>query len=170
MFDAYSRYFDFNGRSSRREFWLAILLTTILVFVATIIDFAAFDGAINLELNGYSGPAYIFLTLFNAIPMLAVQVRRMHDSDRSGWLLLIPLANIYWLGVQRGTPGPNRYGEPRFDQVSPIVVTLAPPKSPDATPGAMLERLERLGRLREQGLLTPEEFQQQKKLILRSDD
>lgn len=50
-----------------------------------------------------------FYQLFLSVPGLAVGVRRMHDTDRSGWFILVPFYNVY-LAVVDGTVGDNRFG------------------------------------------------------------
>jgi uncharacterized membrane protein YhaH (DUF805 family) len=111
------RYADFQGRSRRREYWLftlaLIVLATILALFAGVTSGGAGDGAgasIGLILLGI-----LLLAVF--IPSLAVQVRRFHDQNRSGWLVLLGL--IPYIGgpivlvfmCLPGTPGPNRFGE-----------------------------------------------------------
>ena len=67
------------------------------------------------ELSGGGALATIgmgLLALFwlgTIIPAIAVSVRRMHDQDRSGWWILVPIANIIFLFID-GTRGPNRFG------------------------------------------------------------
>jgi uncharacterized membrane protein YhaH (DUF805 family) len=119
------RYADFSGRSQRREYWMFILFY-ILLFVAAIallfVSVTIFDPGgkpgdeavstgivIGILLIGL-----LYLGLF--IPSLAVQVRRFHDQDLSGWFVL--LGFIPYLGgliififmCIDGTAGPNRFG------------------------------------------------------------
>jgi uncharacterized membrane protein YhaH (DUF805 family) len=109
------RYADFQGRSRRREYWLFTL--ALILVVTPVALFAGVTGAdngtgssIGLMLLGA-----IMLAVF--IPSLAVQVRRFHDQNRSGWFVLLGL--IPYLGglivlvfmCLPGTPGPNRFGE-----------------------------------------------------------
>jgi hypothetical protein len=75
---------------------------------------------------------------------------------------------------QQGTPGLNRYGPPHPGSAAAKLAEAAGAASPTAAPapaaaassGDMLQRLEQLGRLREQGVLTDEEFQVQKAALL----
>ena len=93
------KYIDFNGRASRSEYWWFVLLTIALSFIPVI---------------GW------ILRLVLLLPSLAVQVRRLHDMNRSAWwlLLLLPVPPIIIIGAPvllimsafPGTPGPNRYG------------------------------------------------------------
>jgi uncharacterized membrane protein YhaH (DUF805 family) len=114
------RYADFSGRSRRKEYWMFVLFQ-ILVLMPMALVFAMIDGA-----NGEGEPGVlgglmlavmglVYLGLF-FIPGLAVQVRRFHDRDKSGWLILlgfIPYLGGFILLVfmcLEGTRGPNRFG------------------------------------------------------------
>lgn len=104
---ALRRYAVFSGRSCRREFWsFQIVLTVVFVLF------------IGLLANGSMVVAGMpFLALAGlAVPAIAVQVRRFHDQDKSGWFALLNL--IPYLGpliiavfmMIDGTPGDNQYG------------------------------------------------------------
>jgi len=111
----YKRAFDFQGRSSRLEYWWVQLF---MVLVMLVPGFAY--GLSEASGGGTLGSiAAILLGLFfliNVIPTIAVTVRRFHDQNRSGWMYL--LSFIPYLGVfiiiifmcLRGTPGENRFG------------------------------------------------------------
>ena len=100
------RYTKFDGRAGRTEYWWFFLATFIIGL------------AINV-LTRISGAFFIlsfvyFLAVL--VPSLAVAVRRLHDTDKSGWfilLALIPIVGFIILVVflaTPGTPGPNKYG------------------------------------------------------------
>jgi uncharacterized membrane protein YhaH (DUF805 family) len=118
MFTAYKRYFDFQGRSNRTEYWLFVLTYIIALVVAAVVDVVAFGGARNIETIGITGPAYGLVILGSLIPALAAGIRRLHDTNRSGWWMLIgliPLVGALVLlvfYVLPGTPGSNRFGPP----------------------------------------------------------
>ena len=111
FFDAiksgFSGYFDFSGRSSRSEYWWFALFFTVVSFVPSLLDNTQ-DGIILIS---------ILITFGLLIPMLAVQVRRLHDINRSGWWILIsfvPLVGAILLIVwhcSKGTQGDNRFGK-----------------------------------------------------------
>lgn len=107
----FSKYVDFKGRAPRSEFWWWVLFVIIVSVVLSIIDASVFG----------SGPEDIGIlsslwSLATFLPGLAVSVRRLHDTDRSGWWILIGLIPIIgWLVliyfyVQQGTEGQNRFG------------------------------------------------------------
>lgn len=106
------KYAVFNGRARRKEYWYFFLFHTIISIVLVVID--AMTGGINPEVGmGLLSGLY---TLAVLIPGLAVTVRRLHDTGKSGWwvlLFLIPLIGlIVWLVfmVQDSKPGKNQYG------------------------------------------------------------
>ena len=105
----FRNYVNFSGRAARSEYWFWILFVIIVSAVTAGIDFALFKDPQVLPLNTLSGLALL-------LPNLAVAVRRLHDTDRSGWWLLIALLPLIGLIVLivffciRGTPGPNRFG------------------------------------------------------------
>ncbi|WP_336981342.1 DUF805 domain-containing protein [Altererythrobacter fulvus] len=118
MFLPFRRYFDFSGRSRRLEYWMFILFNLILIFALGTL------ALVLVERTGSGGEAgfgllsilpFIYV-LTMVCPMLAVQVRRFHDQDKSGWhvlLGLIPYVGsfiILFFMVQKGTPGENAYG------------------------------------------------------------
>jgi uncharacterized membrane protein YhaH (DUF805 family) len=96
----FKQYATFSGRASRSELWWFLLFTLLVSAGAGIIA----------EAIG----ALVYLALL--LPNLAVQVRRLHDVDKSGWWLLImfiPLIGLillYWF-VLPSTEGANEYGE-----------------------------------------------------------
>lgn len=107
----YSNYFNFQGRARRSEYWFFYLFAVIVSVVALILIVSTGEtGA------GIFGRVYGVFILGALIPQLAVAVRRLHDTDRSGWWLLIgliPLVGfivllIFMVGDSK--PGANKYG------------------------------------------------------------
>ena len=106
------QYAVFKGRARRKEYWFFILFNLIASVVLTVIDFMT--GLLDAELGiGLLSGLYSLAVL---VPSLAVTVRRLHDTDRSGWWLLIglvPLIGAIVLLVFMlldGTPCDNRHG------------------------------------------------------------
>ena len=100
------KYADFSGRARRTEYWLFILFNTIIAMVLSVIDYV-------LESPGIIGLIFALAIL---IPSIAVAARRLHDTNRSGWWLLITLipaigiiALLIFL-VLDSSPGENRFG------------------------------------------------------------
>ena len=106
-------YSDFNGRARRKEYWMFTLWNIIFALLASLLDYSF---GIVYPLVGY-GPLYIAYALFVLVPGIAVAVRRLHDTGKSGWIYLvafIPIAGWIWLlilFVTEGNEGNNAYGE-----------------------------------------------------------
>lgn len=105
------RYFEMSGRSRRKEYWMFFLFTVLVGIGTTAADvIAGFD----LEDNG---PFNIASSLALFVPSITVWVRRLHDTDRNAWwILLIFIPILGWIALlvfacQEGTQGSNRYGE-----------------------------------------------------------
>ncbi len=86
----FQKYFVFDGKASRSEFWYFILFINILYIPAFIIDLVFF---INLDIDTHGVIPGIVL-LIAAIPSWAVGARRLHDTGRTGWLQLLSLTII----------------------------------------------------------------------------
>jgi len=105
------RYADFQGRSRRKEYWMYTLFIFLVSMVLTMIDLGMGTGTPT----GFGILSGLF-SLAILIPSIAVGVRRLHDTDRSGWWILIgliPLIGFIVLlvfYVQDGTPGTNKFG------------------------------------------------------------
>lgn len=108
----FTRYVDFKGRSSRAEYWYIVLLSFLVSTVFGIL-IGATDSGIFKTIQGL----YSFLVF---IPSLAIWFRRLHDTGRSGWFILIMLIpivgwilNLIWLCS--ASDGGNIYGpEPKM--------------------------------------------------------
>lgn len=118
MFRAYRRTFDFKGRAARGEYWTFIAVFAVQAMVALSVDVLFFDGVRKIETDGSFGPAVLTVMCANFVTGLSVQVRRLHDIDRSGWWFLatlLPLIGfVIGLGynLAPGNPGRNRFGRP----------------------------------------------------------
>ena len=105
------KYAVFSGRARRKEYWYFVLFNFLIAFGLGVID-----GLLGLVSDlgiGLLGGIYSIAVL---IPTIAVAVRRLHDTGRSGWWLLIffvPLIGfIFWLVfmLSESQPGKNQYG------------------------------------------------------------
>lgn len=119
-FGAMSRYFEFSGRSTRREYWWFQLGVFVLAFVATLVDIAAL-GYLNPKTGTGLGPLVLFVFFFHFIPGLSVQVRRLHDAGKSGWwhlISIVPFIGALWM-LYLSLKGPDENSDdfgpdPRF--------------------------------------------------------
>jgi len=109
-------YANFNGRARRKEYWMFSLFYFLFLMVAGIIG-ALLMTALNSEAGvGIFGFLMFIGVLAHLVPGLAVTVRRLHDTGKSGWLYL--LAFIPYIGsliififtVMDGEKGENKWG------------------------------------------------------------
>ena len=94
------KYARFNGRARRKEYWYFTLFT---ILASAILGFV----------GGLAGLKDTLSSLYNLavlVPSIAVGVRRLHDTGRTGWWLLLPIVNIIFL-AQDGEKGTNNYGD-----------------------------------------------------------
>jgi uncharacterized membrane protein YhaH (DUF805 family) len=109
----FNHYTDFEGRASRPAFWWWFLFGIIVGLSATILD-----AAIGTMVLSWIAALALLL------PNLSVGIRRLHDTDRTGWWILIgfiPLIGLIVLLVfylQEGDPGENSYGPPMAEAVA----------------------------------------------------
>jgi uncharacterized membrane protein YhaH (DUF805 family) len=100
------KYAVFIGRSRRKEYWMFALFNLLIAFTLGFVE----------GLAGGPGALGAFYSLAVLIPGVAVGIRRLHDTDRSGWWLLLALIPV--IGaivllvflVQDSTPGENQFG------------------------------------------------------------
>ena len=99
----FKKYIDFKGRASLSEYWWFSLFVVIVSIIGDLLD--------------SSGVATLLLMTVMLIPHCAVGARRLHDTNRSGWWLLISFTVIgiipmlIWL-ASKGSNKSNKYGEP----------------------------------------------------------
>ena len=109
---ALKKYATFTGRARRREFWLFTLVNVLVVLALAFVDVLTGSFSEQLEIGLLSG-LYMLAVL---VPSIAVTVRRLHDTDRSGWWVLlgfIPIIGGLVLLVFElldSQPGTNRFG------------------------------------------------------------
>ena len=103
--DVLKKYADFGGRARRTEYWM---FTLINVIVALVIAF------VSAKIGMYW--LYFVYLVAVLLPSLAVGIRRLHDTGRSGWWLLVALVPLLgaivlliWM-IQDSQPGDNQYG------------------------------------------------------------
>jgi uncharacterized membrane protein YhaH (DUF805 family) len=115
-----SKYAVFSGRAGRPEFWYWVLALFLVSLALAIVE-----GAILAPLLGFEAfspdagqPLSTLLSIAILLPALAVTVRRLHDTDHSGWWVLLGLIPIIgalvllWWYIKPGTEGDNRFGPP----------------------------------------------------------
>lgn len=121
----FKKYAQFNGRSRRSEYWLAGLVNCIIIIALYLIILIPLTiGTANhseptdlhFVLTGLGGLLFFAYFIAVFVPSLALSVRRLHDTGRSGWFLLLNLIPyvggliIFIFNVLDSQPGENQYG------------------------------------------------------------
>lgn len=184
---AMRQYLTVEGRTSRRDYWLFVLVIVAVLLIALFVDALFFSSPFVTSR---------FLTLLvgvaHLVPFITASVRRLHDADLSGWLYLLnalPFGQVIFIVLTclPPTAGANKYGhapvgqlnavqtlnrsspaarEPAVDTASassavaaPAVASAPAPRQPAASlDSSALDQLERLSSLRASGALTDAEF------------
>ena len=93
------KYAVFGGRARRKEYWMFVLFSLLIVIGLSIVE-------------GILGIPAVLATVYQLailIPSIAVGVRRMHDTDHSGWWLFVPIVNLVF-ACREGLRSDNQFG------------------------------------------------------------
>jgi len=114
------KYAVFSGRAPRSEYWYWVLALVLVSIGVTLVD-----GAIVAPMLGFERfsedagqPLEMLFTLAIFLPALGVSIRRLHDTDHSGWWILLGLIPIVgtlillWWYTRPSDEGDNQYGPP----------------------------------------------------------
>lgn len=113
-----SRYAKFDGRASRSEYWYFILFYLILSFIVALIDTFVLNPMMGVTPvdSAQGGILQIIVALALLVPSIALAIRRLHDTGKSGWWLLIALIPVIgalvllYFYVVDSESGTNRFG------------------------------------------------------------
>ncbi len=113
--EVWKKFAEFNGRAGRPQYWYFALFNILAYIVLSVVDSVVGTNSLSAGGVGLFGGIYSLAVL---IPSLAVTVRRLHDTDRSGWWILIGLIPV--LGaivllvfmIFKSDEGANQYGAP----------------------------------------------------------
>jgi uncharacterized membrane protein YhaH (DUF805 family) len=97
--DVMRNYAVFRGRSPRKAYWMFVLINLVVAILV---------GFVGKVLGMGTAPSALY-SLIVLIPGIAVAVRRLHDTGRSGWWLLFPFVNLIFLCLD-SQPGENQFG------------------------------------------------------------
>jgi uncharacterized membrane protein YhaH (DUF805 family) len=122
--EAVKKYSVFTGRARRKEYWYFTLFNIVIIIPLTLIDMMT--GTFSNEANmGLFSGVFILAIL---IPSIAVSIRRLHDTNRTGWWMLIsfipilgPIVLLIFL-VQDSQIGDNRYGPNPKEEIAQVYV------------------------------------------------
>lgn len=132
----FKNYANFSGRSRRSEYWMAAVANFLLVLITSVVfgimivsEFEEMSRVVDFKMMydipvkfsdfgslGIYAVVMLLYALITFIPSLSLQVRRLHDTGKSGWLLLLSLIPtvgsiiIFVFMVLDSTPGANKYG------------------------------------------------------------
>ena len=104
------KYATFEGRARRTEYWMFVLFNMLITMALVF-----FEGMVGVATESDTSVLGSIYSLGVLLPSLAVGVRRLHDTDKSGWFMLlafIPLVNfvLLFFFIQEGDRGFNQYG------------------------------------------------------------
>lgn len=134
--EPWRKFAQFSGRSSRKEYWTFTLVNAGIYFILNFLFGIAQESGSRKSASGGQGIFAILLILFwfaTIIPSWAVSVRRLHDTNRSGWWLLLLLLScigglvLFVFDVMEGDIGENSYGPDPYDDGVMASNTLIPP-------------------------------------------
>lgn len=152
--------FRLQGRTSRRHFWAGLLLVVVMGLFCEAIELALYDMTLREGVFDALIAGLLLAKLLLMLLWVALMVRRLHDFDCSGWwtilVVLFPLGGLI-LGCIRGDAGSNRFGAP----------TVAGGDPGPLTAQDTVRLLTELAQLKTSGAITDEEYEAQKKRILR---
>ena len=104
------KYIVFDGRARRKEYWYFVLCNVIISAALSVLGLIPFLGVL------FRIASYLF-SLFILVPSIAAGVRRLHDTNRTGYKMFlgfIPIAGFIILIIycaEEGTKGENQYGQ-----------------------------------------------------------
>jgi uncharacterized membrane protein YhaH (DUF805 family) len=113
----WSNYANFKGRARRSEYWYVQLFLVLTNLAAAVIDLVLMDYDVDRFIaNGGGGIVGLIWIVATIVPALAVLIRRLHDTSRTGWWALIGLIPVVGgivilvFTVMDSTAGENKYG------------------------------------------------------------
>ncbi|MCH9816325.1 MAG: DUF805 domain-containing protein [Actinomycetia bacterium] len=129
----FGKYASFKGRARRSEFWFFLLFVVLLELAAWVLDqvfglqrdwgegAVTFPG-VSTDFTAGAGWIGLVVSVLIFLPAISVSVRRLHDTDHSGWWWWLNLLNVFCaLGaiililafyIRPGSAGQNRFGPP----------------------------------------------------------
>ncbi len=109
--NGFKNYVQFNGRARRSEYWWWVLFVALIALIPDVM----MQGEMARGAPGIGASLYGLVMLATFLPSLGLVVRRLHDTNHSGWWYLLIFTGIgallilYWV-IIKGTAGSNKYG------------------------------------------------------------
>ncbi len=140
------KYIDVSSRAMRSEFWWFLLAFLVIWQVLALIDAAAFAPIYTLTMQSPVmpegipvdfGPMSTIFLIVSIIPLITVTMRRLHDTGKSGWWLLLTFVPVigflvvFVFAAMKGTEGPNRFGP---NPLGPVALREEPEDMPTEIP------------------------------------
>ena len=163
MFDL-NVYLSSKGRIGRQTWWVSAIPLNIVIYILAF--------SVQALANNYENGLSLLLLILYALAAganIAIDVKRLHDTDKSGWNILLGLIPyigafilLYFLGFQKGTSGVNRFG------ADPLAPTLGYTQqvTPTITQEDATEKLRKLKEMLDQGLISEPDYEASKDEIL----
>lgn len=119
---AVKKTLDFQGRTSRKAYWMFVLFSNLIWFFCIFIDnvfeltYVEYSWDYTYSYESLFGPFSTFFGIGAIFPGIALAIRRLHDVNKSGWYILINLIPIlgglifFFSMIKAGTYGENKYG------------------------------------------------------------
>jgi uncharacterized membrane protein YhaH (DUF805 family) len=98
------KYAVFEGRATRKEYWMFQLFNVIVSIGIALLSIGL--TSVTKTNQGILGNIYSLAVL---VPGIAVAIRRMHDTGRSGWWCIVPIIGLIY-AIEAGQPNENQYG------------------------------------------------------------
>ena len=160
----FNNYVNFNGRASRSEYNYWTLFVILISFLAEIIDPSDYY-------SNTGGTLGLIWTVIIFLPALSMVIRRLHDSNKSGWYYLWALTIIglfpviYWLCFKAGDNSTNQYGENPLSGSGLIESTYSGSSNESQTIN-IEEELKKLKKMLDDGLIEQSDYDAKKKELL----
>lgn len=143
----FKKYAVFDGRASRSEFWYFFLFTLVIGFITSFINNAI----------------YAIFTLGTLLPTIAVGCRRLHDINKSGWFQLIPIVNLIMWAQESSTDISIKSKSTRGGSTKSYNYD----NNQSSSSNYLIDELEKLKMLYEDGTLSEAQFKKAKKKLLK---
>jgi len=146
------KYGTFSGRACRTEYWMFFLFNTLFMIALSFVE-----GFLGIATDTDQSVLSVIYSLAVFIPSVAVTVRRMHDTDHSGWWGIVPIASLV-IAATKGTEGPNRFGADPKGGIKSSLSNQVSLNNAAINANDSIEKLKIINNMYEAGLITQQEY------------